>query len=73
LQPDLELISAALGARPRSVEPLAQGGYTGSESWRVETADGAAFVKQAEDEGSLHMLRREALVYQHVRGSFLPG
>jgi aminoglycoside phosphotransferase len=73
VQPDLDLVSAALGALPRSFEPQAQGGYTRSESWRVETADGAAFVKQAEDEGSLHMLRREALVYQHVRGPFLPS
>ncbi|MGH3085006.1 MAG: phosphotransferase, partial [Gaiellaceae bacterium] len=73
MQPDLELVTNALGARPRSFEPLNQGGYTRSLSWRVETSDGAAFVKQAEDEGSLHMLRREALVYQHVRGPFLPG
>lgn len=73
MQPDLELVAAALGARPRSIEPLNQGGYTRSLSWRVETADGPAFVKQAEDEGSLHMLRREALVYEHVRGHFLPG
>jgi Phosphotransferase enzyme family len=71
LQPDLELVTAALGARPRSLEPLSQGGYTRSLAWRVETSDGPAFVKQAEDEGSLHMLRREALVYEHVRGSFL--
>ena len=73
LQPDLELISAALGAQPRSFEPVNQGGYTRSLSWRVETAGGPAFVKQAEDEASLHMLRREALVYEHVRGPFLPG
>jgi Phosphotransferase enzyme family len=73
LQPDPELVSAALGAQPRSFEPLSQGGYTRSASWRVETADGPAFVKHAEDEGSLHMLRREALVYEHVRGPFLPS
>jgi hypothetical protein len=72
-QPDLELVSAALGSAPQSFERVAAGGYTRSERWRVETADGRAFVKQAEDDGSLHMLRREALVYQEVRGSFLPG
>jgi hypothetical protein len=30
-------------------------------------------VKQAADEGSLQMLRREALVYRGVSGPFLPG
>jgi hypothetical protein len=72
-QPDLELVKAALGGPPRSFERLSAGGYTRSERWRVETAEGHAFVKQAEDEGSLHMLRREAMVYQHVHGPFLPG
>jgi Phosphotransferase enzyme family len=73
VEPDLELVTAALGAQPLSFEPLSQGGYTRSASWRVETSDGVVFVKQAQDEGSLHMLRREALVYDHVRGPFLPG
>ena len=72
-QPDLELVATALGARPRSFEHVSVGGYTRSERWRVATADGHAFVKQAEDAGSLHMLRREATVYQHVHGPFLPG
>ena len=72
-QPDLELLAAALGAPPHSWERITSGGYTRSERWRVETADGRAFVKQAEDEGSLHMLRREAVVYADVHGSFLPG
>lgn len=35
------------------------------------TRDGQAFVKQADDEGSLHMLRREAAVYESVRDTFL--
>jgi hypothetical protein len=73
LQPDIELVSAALGSQPQSFEPVEGGGYTRSRSWRVATNDGPAFVKQAEDEGSLHMLRREATVYQHVHGTFLPG
>jgi hypothetical protein len=72
-QPDLELVSAALGSAPQSFERVGAGGYTRSERWQVETVDGRAFVKQAEDDGSLHMLRREALVYQEVHGSFLPG
>ena len=71
-QPDLELVAAALGSQPRSFEHVSMGGYTRSERWRVETADGHAFVKQAEDRGPLHMLRREATVYQHVHGPFLP-
>jgi hypothetical protein len=73
LQPDRELIAEALGASPRSLEPVSGGGYTRSGSWRTETGSSRAFVKQAEDEGSLHMLRREALVYRHVRGPFLPS
>jgi hypothetical protein len=52
---------------------MAAGGYTRSRTWRVTTRDGAFFVKEAEDEGSLHMLRREALVYREVSGSFLPS
>lgn len=71
-QPDLELVAAALGSSPRSFERVEAGGYTRSERWRVDTRDGRAFVKQAEDEGSLHMLRREAVVYAEVHGPFLP-
>jgi hypothetical protein len=40
----------------------------------MDTADGAVFVKQASGEaGALSMLRREALVYSRVSGSFLPA
>lgn len=70
--PDLELLTRSLGREPRAWEPLHTGGYTRSRSWRVTTDDGLCFVKEAEDSGSLHMLRREALVYQAVRGPFLP-
>jgi hypothetical protein len=38
----------------------------------MDTTDGPVFVKQASDEGTLSMLRHEALVYSHVAGSFLP-
>lgn len=73
VEADLELMASALGSQPCSLERVSTGGYTRSLSWRAGTDDGPAFVKQAEDEGSLHMLRREALVYQHVRAPFLPG
>ncbi|HSI96767.1 MAG TPA: phosphotransferase, partial [Gaiellaceae bacterium] len=69
---DLELLAEALGSRPVAWSPVGTGGYTRSLAWRVESADGVAFAKQAEDEGSLHMLRREALVYRKVIGPFLP-
>jgi len=71
--PDLELLTEAVGHQPRSWEPVDTGGYTRSQTWRVETRDGPAFVKQAEDAGSLHMLRREAAVYRGVSGPFLPA
>ena len=69
---DLELAHAALGGVALASRPLDAGGYTRSRAWRVETHDGPVFVKQAEDEGSLHMLRREATVYRAVPGTFLP-
>jgi aminoglycoside phosphotransferase (APT) family kinase protein len=73
VEPDLELVAAALGARPLALEPIGGGGYTQSATWRAETPGGASFVKQAEEAGSLAMLRREALVYSSVSGSFLPA
>ncbi len=73
MTPDLELLAGALGSTPRSWKPVNTGGYTRSHAWRVETSDGPAFVKQAEDAGSLQMLRREAAVYREVRGAFLPA
>jgi aminoglycoside phosphotransferase (APT) family kinase protein len=71
--PDLELLEEALGAAPASWRPVDTGGYTRSRAWRVETPDARVFAKQAEDAGSLHMLRREAAVYRGVQGSFLPS
>lgn len=73
VEPDLELINAALGSRPRSLEPVGGRGYTQSATWRAETADGVAFVKQAEEAGSLEMLRSETLVHSSVSGPFLPA
>jgi hypothetical protein len=71
--PDRELLHGALGCEALSCAPVDAGGYTKSRAWRIETRDGPAFVKEAEDEGSLAMLRREAVVYGGVAGPFLPG
>jgi hypothetical protein len=73
VEPDLDLVAKALGAHPTSLVPAAGGGYTRSGSWIAETADGLAFVKQAEEAGSLSMLRREAVLYEGVRAGYLPG
>jgi hypothetical protein len=71
--PDLELVRAAVGEAALAWQPLHTGGYTRSRAWRVETTDGPVFVKQAEDEGGLHMLRRERGVHRGVVGPFLPS
>ncbi len=71
--PDLELVRTAVGEAALTWEPLDTGGYTRSRAWRVETGDGPVFVKQADDEDSLYMLRRESAVYRGVAGSFLPS
>jgi hypothetical protein len=73
VEPDLELLGEAIGGSATSWEPLRTGGYTRSRAWRVMTSDGLVFAKEADDEGSLHMLRHEALVYRDVRGPFLPA
>jgi len=73
IEPDLELIAEAVGSAPITCEPLRSGGYTRSRAWRVITTDGLVFAKEADDEGSLHMLRREGVVYRDVTGPFLPS
>jgi hypothetical protein len=73
MEPDLELVGEVLGARPLAWQAVGRAGYTRSVAWRVRTPDGSVFVKQAEDEGSLAMLRREALVCSNVSGAFLPS
>jgi Phosphotransferase enzyme family len=72
MRPDPDLVHEALGTTPVAWRRVDTGGYTRSRAWRVDTPDGCLFVKEAEDEGSLSMLRREATVYHHVTGSFLP-
>ncbi len=73
MDPDFDLLAEALDTRPIGVEPLRTAGYARSWAWRVETEDGAVFAKQAQDEGSVPMLRREALVYRDVAGPFIPS
>ena len=73
MDPDLALLSEALGGKRVSWEAVNTGGYTRSRAFRVETKDGLVLAKEAEGEGSLHMLRREATVYRNVRGPFLPA
>jgi thiamine kinase-like enzyme len=71
--PDVDLLASALGSAPGRCHPLGTGGYTQSRTWRVEARRTPVFVKEAADEGSLAMLRTEALVYANVSGPFLPG
>ena len=73
MRPDPELLTEALGCAALDVGPPSAGGYTRSRSWRVTTPAGSVFVKEADDEGSLHMLRQEATVYREVGGPFLPA
>ena len=70
---DLDLVLQAVGSRPTAWRPARGSGYTRSGAWQVEFADGTVFVKQADDQGSLTMLGREALVYSSVTGPFLPA
>jgi hypothetical protein len=70
---DLDLVLEAVGSRPTGWRPARGSGYTRSGAWQVDSAAGAVFAKQADDKGSLTMLRREALVYSSVSGPFLPA
>ncbi|MEX2211208.1 MAG: hypothetical protein WD689_05535 [Gaiellaceae bacterium] len=55
-----------------SWEPVT-GGYTRASRFRARFADGSsAFVKAADDDLVLRMLRREITVYESVAGGFLP-
>jgi hypothetical protein len=64
------LLGAAVVGRRR----VASGGYGRVNAhWRVELDDGrSVFVKQALTEEAEDWLRTERLVYENVRGSFLP-
>ena len=53
-------------------EPVG-GGYTRASKWRATLEDGSTvFVKAADDELGLRMAGVELLIYEAVRGSFLP-
>ena len=73
MEPDLELLREALGEPVVGWAPAHERGYTRTRRWRVRTASGPRFVKEAWEEGPLAMLRREALVYGNVTGPFMPG
>ena len=73
MEPDRELLEEAIGGAATFSTPIDSGGYTRSRAWHVGTADGALFVKEAADDGSLSMLRCEATVYREVTGPFLPA
>ena len=73
MEPDRELLREAIGGDATDRTPVDSGGYTRSRAWHVRTPDGPVFAKEAADEGSLFMLRREAIVYRGVAGPFLPG
>jgi hypothetical protein len=73
VEPDRDLLESAIGHTAVGFPSIDTGGYTRSRAWRVDTPDGSVFVKQAADEGSLAMLRREAIVYRGVSGTFLPA
>ena len=73
MEPDLELLREALGEPVVGWAPAHERGYTQTRRWRVRTASGPRFVKEAWNEGALAMLRREALVYVSVTGPFMAG
>ena len=62
-----------LGARAESWSAVAERGYSNNERWLARFADGrTAFVKAAVDEATTRWLRTELLIYESVRGDFLP-
>jgi aminoglycoside phosphotransferase (APT) family kinase protein len=73
MKPDLELLREALGEPVVGWAPAHERGYTKTRRWRVRTASGPRFVKEARDEAALEMLRREAVVYHDVSGPFMAG
>jgi hypothetical protein len=67
-------VALAAGAEPVAWEPLESRGYGRVNAhWRVTLADGrTAFVKHALTDEAAQWLRKERLVYESVRGSFMP-
>jgi hypothetical protein len=68
-------VAAAAGARPIEWAAVASGGYGQVNAhWRVSLADGrSVFVKHALTRDAADWLRKERLVYESVRGGFMPA
>ena len=64
-----------LGARVVARELVQSGGYSRVNAhWRVTLADGrTAFVKHAQTDDAAEWLRKERVVYESVRGPFMPS
>lgn len=68
----VERVTAILGARPSTWEPIA-GGYTAAGRWIVRGEDGrSAFVKAATNANTTEWLRAELRIYRQLRAPFLP-
>ena len=67
-------VQRVVGARPERWERVESGGYGRVNAhWRVELDNGrTAFVKQALTEDAETWLRKERLLYEDVRGTFMP-
>jgi Phosphotransferase enzyme family len=69
----IERVERVAGARVVSFERVQGRGYTHAVHHRAGLDDGrSVFVKGAVDEMSAEWLRHERIVYENVRGSFLP-
>jgi hypothetical protein len=67
-------VASAVGARPVEWAAVASAGYGQvSAHWRVSLDDGrSVFVKHALTDEAAEWLRKERVVYESVRGSFMP-
>ena len=73
--PTREVAKAVEGAQPVEWEAVESRGYGRvNVHWRVSLADGrTAFVKHALTDDAADWLRKERLLYESVRGAFMPG
>lgn len=73
--PVREVACAVGGARPVEWDVVKSGGYGRvSAHWRVSFAGGrTAFVKHALTDDAAEWLRKERLLYESVRGAFMPA
>lgn len=70
-----DAVTHAAGARPKQWKAIETRGYARvCTRWRVLLADGrAAFVKHALTRDAVDFLRAERVLYESVRGSFMPA